>query len=32
MSPFQHSEVYVLDDGAKPIWILDIMNDLPLVN
>ena len=32
MSPFQHGEVYVLDDGLKPTLILATMNALPLVN
>ncbi len=28
MSPFQHGEVYVTEDGAKQIWTLGIMKDL----
>lgn len=30
LSPFQHGEVFVTDDGAGPIWTWAIMKDLPL--
>ncbi len=28
MSPYQHGEVFVTEDGARQIWIWDIMRDL----
>ena len=28
MSPYQHGEVFVTDDGARPIWTLGTMNVL----